>query len=596
MALYNQLIFWVGVIFIFYVISRIIKLVTPRTNTFLLKENGKFKQDGYVKFNRIQNRFNAFDLRKSFADRLSGEVQVDNGKAWVRIRKESKEYTEDSFDEIGYVDLTGNIYDKNHCKVGYVGNTLGVPDMNGKRRWYELFLRCHAYVFLCSRQEQVLSNAGDPNNMPSEETQQTDQCIGKCIETGRFGRRREGTYTSLGRAAAFLLLYQRNYQPEAKSEESSYAFNSWADCALLSGLIFAVVYAIFYLCNFNLINMPFLGDFSFFGSTLILYFCIWALVRQIKIELLLEGKPVDHFLLLLNRNTGLSGLNNLIMIIGAIGFGFSVYLSGGDFAPLQLALLISVGVNMKYITKENWLVYDKFRISKPKELDEEDTAGQIMRKYSWELDSGYSNLRGSMELYFAQEEIDDLRRRNPFKTEASMDFKHNIELLFREDADERHISRINNYIMRLSYEADISEFETMQFILDFVQEPNIKYISDADSNETGNIEYARFPVETLFDKRGDCDCKAVLAAALFRNAGYKVAYITSMNHAAIAVACPKEWFSSYDMSKLYMAEKQPLIEKDGDFYFFCETTSDTFRIGDYGESKPEDFINIHYLR
>ena len=100
----------------------------------------------------------------------------------------------------------------------------------------------------------------------------------------------------------------------------------------------------------------------------------------------------------------------------------------------------------------------------------------------------------------------------------------------------------------------------------------------------------------MFDKRGDCDCKAVLAAALFRNAGYRVAFIMSNEHAAIAVACPSEWFriSNADYLK---KENQALVDKDGAFYYFCETTGDSFRIGDFGTSShPEDFNNYIFLK
>ena len=121
---------------------------------------------------------------------------------------------------------------------------------------------------------------------------------------------------------------------------------------------------------------------------------------------------------------------------------------------------------------------------------------------------------------------------------------------------------------------------------------------DEEGHETGgNHEYARFPGEQLYDKRGDCDCKAGLAAALFRNAGYKVAYVTSRSHAAIAVACPKEWFRYYNTRSLFGNDKKALIDKDGLYYYFCETTSDSFRIGDFGTSvNPEEFTNFRFLK
>ena len=103
-------------------------------------------------------------------------------------------------------------------------------------------------------------------------------------------------------------------------------------------------------------------------------------------------------------------------------------------------------------------------------------------------------------------------------------------------------------------------------------------------------EYARFPDETMFDKRGDCDCKAALAAALFAEAGFKTAYITTMTHAAVAVAFKEQ--SSADLLRICGDE---IISKDGYLYFFCETTGDNFRIGDLTISSKNEIQDILYL-
>lgn len=597
MELYYRLIFLISLILILYFIYRIIRLlIVSKADTYIVKENGKMRCEGAVRYVIPRDRYVAYDMTKPFAGRQTGEVQVVEGKAWVRIRKENKEHIDIGYEDIGYVDLSGNIYDKNHCHVGYVGNAPGQPDITGKRKWYELFLRCHAYVFECERQEQILSNAGESAS-PQQAPPSGDRCVGKCIETARLGKPGFNNYTVLARAAAFLLLYQKEQRPVARSEEASVYYNQWSSTALLSTFVFCLLYTLFYIFNIQLVQMPFLGDFGFIFTTLALFLCIWGIIRQVVIEQSLAGKPVEHFLMLLNRNTGVASINNLILFFAAVGFILSLTVFGRDFAPIQLAVLIGVGINTKFITKEPWKVLEKFRPLPPEDLEEEDTANKLSRRYIWKLDSDDSDMTGELELFFAQEEIDELRHRNPFRTEASLGFDRNIELLFKEKIDNTHLKRINHYISKVAYEANISELETMQFILDFVQEPNIKYITDEESPETGGVEYARFPVETLFDKRGDCDCKAVLAAALYRNAGYKVAYITSHDHAAVAVACPKEWFGGYHMDKLYGAEKQAFFDKDGTLYYFCETTSDSFRVGDYSENiSPNDFKNIRFLR
>jgi hypothetical protein len=94
----------------------------------------------------------------------------------------------------------------------------------------------------------------------------------------------------------------------------------------------------------------------------------------------------------------------------------------------------------------------------------------------------------------------------------------------------------------------------------------------------------------MFDGRGDCDCKAVLASVLFREAGYKTAYITTATHAAVAVA-----FKRKDSPELVAMAGQSLVTKDGYLYFFCETTGDGFKIGDLGGTTKEAVENIIFL-
>lgn len=600
--LYPRILTLVGIVVLFFLLYELIRMFLSKAYTYMLRQNGVFEREGLVSYNRRKDTYMASDLRRGFADRQVGEVYVDEDrKAWVQVKKEDSDLPSGRYERIGYIDLTGNVFDKNHCHVGYVGITPGQPDMNGKRKWTELFLRCHANVYLCARQEQILSNAGDPDTPTPEDDKPEDICIGKCIETGRFRNRKSTEFTALGRAAAFLLLYQYAEKAKPVSEEHSIYYYGWSSTALVSTFVYAILYTLFYLLNFELIRMPFLGDeLGFVVASTAFYGLVWAIVRQVMIEQSLSGKPVEHFLMLFNRNTGLSGLNYSILFFTVVAIFASIFFYGGDFLPLQLAILIGVWVNSKYVTRANWIVHDRFFLPLLDESweEEEEAEGKVAKTYAWELDpiDAPLSVQGELTLHFVPEEIEELRDRNPFRTDASQDFDTNIEQLFRTKINERHLKRINRYIAQKAYDNGLSGLDTMQFILDFVQEPNIKYLSDAESVETGGQEYARFPVETLFDKHGDCDCKAVLAAALYRNAGYKVAYITSNSHAAIAVACPEEWFKYYRTGQLYASDPEALLSKDGLYYYFCETTGDSFRIGQYGSgTTPVQFTHFKFL-
>jgi predicted transglutaminase-like cysteine proteinase len=67
---------------------------------------------------------------------------------------------------------------------------------------------------------------------------------------------------------------------------------------------------------------------------------------------------------------------------------------------------------------------------------------------------------------------------------------------------------------------------------------SLKYVYDVDSK--GFDEYIRYPLETLVDKEGDCDCHSICSAALLYSMGYEVVLLRIMfpegdGHLALAV-------------------------------------------------------------
>lgn len=104
-------------------------------------------------------------------------------------------------------------------------------------------------------------------------------------------------------------------------------------------------------------------------------------------------------------------------------------------------------------------------------------------------------------------------------------------------------------------------FEEAQNTLQFVQA--IPYRSD---QETKGKEYFRFGLETLYENAGDCDCKAILAASLFRLMGLRSVVLVSWaeEHAAVAVeGAPDFPGNTY-------------FDWNGVKFYFCETTDGSF--------------------
>ena len=115
--------------------------------------------------------------------------------------------------------------------------------------------------------------------------------------------------------------------------------------------------------------------------------------------------------------------------------------------------------------------------------------------------------------------------------------------------------------------------ETVNFVMSFVQQ-NIQYLEDnASKNQE---EYWRYPIETLVDEQGDCEDTSILFSSLIENLDYDAVLLfyiidDTIGHLATGVAgvnIPGGFFVPY------------LNES----YYYCETTSVGFTVGE----KPED--------
>lgn len=583
------------VLLILFAVYEIIGLLRKKAMTYYAGEDGGFYVFGDSVFDISADCYVFHDNNQPLGNRYQGSSNVENGQAQILLR-DNPAYSDLSaaVHKEGWVDLSGNIYGLSGVRLGYITDEKGKPGIGGSGRWYELWLRKHSYVYFCS----PLSN---------------DVLVGKVVETGRIGGPKPNTYTVTARAGGFLLLY-KDRQPKPSSEDSMAEKMTWKDTALPSAVLFTFIYGLFFLTDMGKMSFPALGEqIGFIAAMLLMYIIIWAILRQIKIEALLDGKKVDDFLMLINRNTGVGGLNNWIILTASAALLVSIFIYGSDFIPLQAVMLIGIWVNKKFITREPWELADceddgdshlpdwSDDDDDEDSSDEDDDDGDNPEPkpepelhechYTWVLDSSFHHLQGDFSLSFNPEKIDALRATNPFRLYPNKLFKDNIAELLNLCNDNRQVHRVLSYMDKMSRTEYLSEMERMQFILDFVQKPNISYEYDEKCEEIGNPrEYARFPDETMYDCRGDCDCKAVLAAILFREAGYKTAYVTTPDHAAVAVA-----FKNELASELVEMANQSLVTKDGYMYFFCETTGDGFRIGDLGSTTKESIKDIIFL-
>ena len=125
--------------------------------------------------------------------------------------------------------------------------------------------------------------------------------------------------------------------------------------------------------------------------------------------------------------------------------------------------------------------------------------------------------------------------------------------------DDHYIGFLVNQLFSLTHLT--TDVEKINFVASFVQ--SIDYKKDDPDNES--YEYPRFPLETLKDRQGDCEDKAILAAALLDTLGYNVSLIRLPQHMAVGV---------------HLNDTMPMYSYYIDQYYFLETTTLHMALGE----------------
>jgi predicted transglutaminase-like cysteine proteinase len=98
--------------------------------------------------------------------------------------------------------------------------------------------------------------------------------------------------------------------------------------------------------------------------------------------------------------------------------------------------------------------------------------------------------------------------------------------------------------------------------------------------EGEEIEYPKYPIESLVEEAGDCEDHAILAAAVLKRMGFDVALLFCPGHAALGVA------GADGLPGTYIEDRRTGIK-----YFYAETTAEGWEIGELPqELREEEFI------
>ncbi len=124
------------------------------------------------------------------------------------------------------------------------------------------------------------------------------------------------------------------------------------------------------------------------------------------------------------------------------------------------------------------------------------------------------------------------------------------------------VVRAAQEIRKVTDTRGFSRFEEAAAVLGFAQ--SVPYSLDIES--TGDEEYWRYPIETMYEQTGDCEDLSILAASVLRELGHEVLPMVTHDHAAIGISAPVGLPGTY-------------VDYEGHRYYYCETTASGSRIG-----------------
>ena len=154
-------------------------------------------------------------------------------------------------------------------------------------------------------------------------------------------------------------------------------------------------------------------------------------------------------------------------------------------------------------------------------------------------------------------------------------------LYANEPHDDGELASLIEELEKAAQAVNLNVWEKLNLIAAFVQ--SIPYVPERE-------EYARYPLETLIDQRGDCEDSAILTAAILQQMAYPVVLLVFLQEKHIAVGISVSPPKSGDYS---------FYRYGGRDYYYLETTCAGWPIGVMPErytSTPEIVsLNVRML-
>ncbi|MCR4960846.1 MAG: hypothetical protein K6A74_05280 [Lachnospiraceae bacterium] len=136
----------------------------------------------------------------------------------------------------------------------------------------------------------------------------------------------------------------------------------------------------------------------------------------------------------------------------------------------------------------------------------------------------------------------------------------------KDPLNDQYLDMLVENINEIAEKRGYSEGEKVRETINFVQ--SFTYADDSDTS-TG-VEWPRYPVETLYERGGDCEDTSILLAGLLSKMGYGTALIKYADHMAVGIKSDETATGAF-------------YSLDGIDYYYIETTNKGWDIGELPE-------------
>lgn len=404
-------------------------------------------------------------------------------------------------------------------------------------------------------------------------------------------------FPMITRAAAALLLADKEGFYPGNDEVVSDGVPGAAATALLSLFIYIFLFPLTTILSSSHTLFPFLGtEYSSVVSLISYFFILWlCIVNPIRCIIRYDHEWLEAFLEQLNRNVGVLGWMSTLVVSLVIGLFGSMFLFGMDyqFFPLFFNALVAILVNWAFFHQQPWTISGIHEDFVPDETENEDSEQEntdderetVEKRHKTSLNLPTKTIVFDEIIKFNPERLKELRLNNPFRKHRNCSYENTVRAMIEQELNGELYSKIHfvkSLISSYVNKYHLTPVEKVRLILRLCQPENIVYMSDEECEELykgfdddngflqkqenkGFSDYCRFPSETIYDKRGDCDCHAAYGAALLAACGFRSCFMVNEDHAMCGIECTDEL-------KAYQRGKENSFVKDNKTFIILETT------------------------